>query len=104
MLLTSSHTLNPQFEIMLPKRAPRVRAALSATTKQQIRNAHAANVPSQAQKTTEGRFILLAGNKKLTLLYPDGIATAAGRFYYEELLKLPIPELYPYEAVLEDEK
>ncbi len=86
---------------MPPKR---LRPAVSAATKQQIRDAHGNNVASQAQKTTEGRFLTIAGNKKITLLYPDGTITAAGRYYYTDLLGLEPPSLYAYEAHIEDEK
>ena len=81
-----------KFEAMAPQ--------MSKGTKKLIEDAVLAGRSSESAKKSESRYIVTAGNKRQTLLLADGRATVAGKYYYRELLKLPIPTLYAYEAPL----
>ncbi len=80
----------------MPARA-RWNPGLAEETKQRLRNAFEAGNASQKQTTTNGRFIMTAGGRKIALILPGGMTSAAGRFYYENLLDLPVPNTYAYE-------
>jgi hypothetical protein len=81
----------------------RRRAVLSAATQGLIRTAVTEGRVAESRQS-QGRFIVVAGNRALTLLNPDGRATAAGRYYYRDILQLPLPQLYAYESELIQDK
>jgi len=89
----------------MPPRAKAVRVAtLSAATKTHIDDATIAGRASEVYASSQSRYITFAGNRKLTLIQPDGKATLAGVYYYQTLLGLEVPKLYSYETPLIQDK
>jgi len=78
------------------------RVGIAQATQDALRAAATKGTPVGRTKA-QGITIMVANNKKLTLLKADGTATANGRFYYKAL-DLPLPTAYAYEQPLINDK
>ncbi len=89
-----------QLRIMPPRAKARV-ATITAASKAAIRASHESGHAAQKFATSEAQYLDVGGSR-LTLVAPDGRTTLFGAFYYKEVLEIPPPELYPYNAQLID--